>query len=204
MAKYGKHIRPKYDELTVYLHGISFLLLLLMSADFWRMSMALSLASGRMILAAPIIIAGMYFAVLSPFLKKKRAKWEKKATLAFIVVSNLLVGFYALAVSVDPETHMAGLFQIPLVINIIYFVGLTVSWTRGTIKESDISDERPPRYQLRIITFAIILAFAMFNFVIGTPWAVTYTWCMLVGLVVKHVMDFLVMEISSKRAMHTV
>ncbi len=202
MTKYKKHIKPKYDELTVYMHGISFLMLAIMSPDFWKMSFALSVLSGKMIAAVVITIVGVYFSIVSPFSKKKRAKWEKAATLGFIILSNIFIGLYALAVSADPETHEIGLFQVPILINVLYSLGLMFQWGRGTINESDISDARPPVYQVRIITFAIVITFAVFTFVIETPWAVTYSWSIFVGLVVKHVMDYLVVEITVKRVAH--
>jgi len=191
-----------YDELTVYLHGLAFLLLIVLSNDFHNMVVAFALSGRRASLLLLLIPAGTLLSIVDPLLKRKKSRNEKAVMLGFIVVSNLFTGLYGLAVSADPETHQIGVFQIPLLINVIYSVGLMAFWSRGSLSGSGISDETPPAYQVAIITFSILASFGIFDYMLGMAWSVAYSWCIFVGLVVKHVMDFLAVELSPIRSSH--
>jgi len=192
---FEKYFIPRYDELTLYLHGISFIILICMSDGFRDFLLNLATHNPKIILTMMFITAGTFVSIYNAFVYRKKSDFEKNLMLIFAIFSNALIVFYTLEVWNDRNIDALNIYNLPVIINMAYTIFLVLLLRFDGITISSISDDDVPVYQVIAATIPVIIAFIYFEYIVKETWNITYSWCVFVGILTKDSVRFVVLEL---------
>jgi hypothetical protein len=199
MADIKKYVVPKYDELTLFIHGLPFFLLFVRGADFGIFIRDLAIPIPLKAFLTIYFFTGAGASVYFAFVTIEKSYSEKILMLFFAISSNSFAALGTLLPLHGSITNGIGLAQIPLVFNIVYTCILLILLLSGNIADSSISDDNAPLTQVIVAAIPLIATYAYCVNVLNTPWSTTYSWCVFVGLITKDMMRFITTEILMVR-----
>jgi len=187
----GKYLVPKYDELTLFLVSVSFLLPLAIDTRLRRtiyhfMSTEYNWLCIPIDVLAGLFVAGFAYSIFSVFSSKKMTSGEKTAMLYFVVLVSGLSGVIGGYVLLDST---AGLLKIFPVWNIINAILLMVLYSGGAMGEECIIDDRPKPLQAIIGVAVVVITSAVCHWMFGLHWAITFSICIAYATNVDHLLQ---------------
>jgi hypothetical protein len=195
MANIKNYFIPRYDELTLYLHGVSFVMLVALNSDFRFFFLSLTNESLKAVIIKAIVFIGAFFSIFNALVQRKKSDFEKMTMLMFAIFSNLYVSIYALDHQWDAGDQPLGLSQYVAMFNFLYTLLLMVLLRTGAIDDSSISDEDVPYCQVMVVTIPIVLVYLFCQFILNASWYTTYSWCVFVSLISKEILRFISTEV---------
>jgi len=167
---------PHYDELSLYLMSLSFILIFVLTPDL-RSSSKHIFFSGSDLRAAfiPFIfLLGVLLSLYHVFTSRKKADWEKFAMLCFAVMANAFSGIAAGLYMLINFNPILILFPIW---NIANGVLLLIMLRCELIDENNVSDEDADFPQVIAGTIIVVATFLVCRFAFQMNWAVTFSIC---------------------------
>jgi hypothetical protein len=204
LGRIKDYIIPRFDELTLYLHGISLFMLVAMSADFRGFLASLPAHDGRSFVAEAVIFLGAFLSILNALLYRKKTDFEKTILLLFAILSNFVVSVYTLMQADKPGHEIDDFSRYVMVFNLLYMIALGMLVRLDIVTEASISDEDAPHYQVILLTVPIALTYVYCQFILRAPWNATYSWCVFIGLITKELIRFVADEVIFLRGKRTV
>lgn len=176
-----RKVSPKYDELTLYLYGISFLLLFLIDTEF---SNALMKAG----IFAFVLLIGALYSIVNVFVRKDTLESEKSIIVMFIIVSNVFM-IYAYKESTEAAgSSIIQLNSIPIVANTVYAVYLFVLSNYKAFDETNLIYLNASGKQILVVTLSLVISFICSHYFLGSKWIYTYSWSVFLSISVKDLM----------------
>lgn len=169
---------PRYDELSLYLMSLSFLLTLLADPRL-RETVFFAFADNFDPRYFPLyallflFLAGLAFSIYHVFSSKKKTPGQKEAMLYFAVIINGLAGILAGARMFEDSPGLLLLFPVWNILNSLALLGMY--WLR-IVNEETISDDNTPLVD--VITGSVALA-AIYGLcrLLDLYWAFTFSIC---------------------------
>jgi hypothetical protein len=167
---------PYYDETTLFVMGVTFILLFLssktMRADLHKL--IVHDFDVRIIICLLFFVVGMVFSILHAFSKREKNIGEKAAMLLFAVFVSAGTGIYAGRHML--ETSVGWLIIFPIW-NIINGVLLLLMLRMKVIGIDCISDSNAAGGQISLGLIAAIIIFICCQYFFKLHWAITYSIC---------------------------
>jgi hypothetical protein len=199
MTDIKKYIIPKYDELTLFIHGLPFIMLFLRGADFGVFIRDIAIPIPLKAFLIVYLFTGAGTSVYFAFVTIEKSHSEKVLLLFFAIFSNLFAALSVLLPLHSSIINGIGLAQIPLIFNIVYTCILLILLLSGNIADSSISDDNASVTQVIVTAIPLIATYAYCVNVLNAHWSTTYSWCVFVGLITKDMMRFVTTEILMVR-----
>lgn len=153
-----KWFAPSYDEVTLFVMGVSALLLFTIDPVMrGQVTAALELLQDpRLIWISLSFLIGLLLAIFHAFTDRDKSNFERRIILLFAINLHVITAFEAMIrhVGTEPENHL-----FPL-LNFFYALFLLALWRENVIDESCIDDDQASRLQIGIalvITYATLL-----------------------------------------------
>jgi hypothetical protein len=187
----GKNLVPKYDELTLFLISVSFLMPLGFDTRL-RHTMYHFMSTQYEWLCIPadaivgLFVAGFAYSIFHVFSSRKITGGEKRAMLYFVVLVSGLSGIVGGYVLMDSS---AGFLKIFPLWNVINAVLLLVLYCGGAIDEGCIIDDHPKHIQAVIGAGVVVITSAVCHWMFGMHWAITFSICIAYATNVDHLLQ---------------
>jgi hypothetical protein len=180
--KKGRWFIPKYDELTLFMTSVAFLLLFFSTGGlrsslykFWREADL----RGKFWMPVAVLIfsVGIVLSLYHVFTARRKTEGEKFAMLFFALLANAAGGILAGAHILSNWNDAPCILMLFPLWNIINGILLLLLFRAGEIDTSSISDENARMGEV-IFGFVIILGiFVVCRFVFELYWALTFSIC---------------------------
>jgi hypothetical protein len=171
---------PTYDELSLFLMAATFILLGATNATMREQIYKWITASDdvRVYILAVIFLGGLFLSLYHVFTIREKTKFEKMAMLFFAVAANagtgIISGWYVIK---NSDVHN---WQLVFPIwNIINGVLLLLMLRLKIIDEECISDRDANATEVVISMAAVLIIFALCNYVFKLYWAITFSICII-------------------------
>jgi len=167
---------PRYDESSLFLMSLAFLLLFFTDAGLRTGSSKFLFSESdlRSYLFALCFVLGMLFSLYHVFATTRKTGLEKVVMLFFAVMVN---GFSGIAAGVHMLRNCPGVLMVFPVWNIVSGGLLLVMYRFNIIDESRIADEDAPPREVALGGLVVVAAFVLCRFVFRLYWAVTFSIC---------------------------
>ena len=169
---------PRYDELSLYLMSLSFLLTFL--ADARMRTTVFSEFAGNfdpryfpLYALLFLFLAGLAFSIYHVFSSQKKTPEQKEAMLYFAVIINGLAGILAGAHMFEGSPGILILFPIWNILNSLVLLGLY--WLR-IVNEESISDNNTPLVDVITGSMAVAALYGLCR-LLDLYWAFTFSIC---------------------------
>ena len=171
----NKYLIPKYDEASLFIMAVSFLILLVTDQDLQRqVSSTFSIKDPRDYLLALFIAAGIGLSLFHMFSHRDKSKLEKSFMLLFAVSVNCAAGIIGGGYLYEQSEGYLTIFPI---LNIINGVTLFVLWRNDIVNESHVSDANSSRIEVFISIIAVLILFIILQRIYELYWAVIFSMC---------------------------
>ena len=170
---------PRFDELSLFLTSVSFLLTFLINAnlrviaynfmvtDFdWKMA--------PVYVVVVLFLSGMIASLYHVFTTARKTESQKTAMLYFAVLANGLAGFMAGAQMLETSRGLLTVFPLWNIINALL---LFFMYWGNVVDENTISDSNASPLQTIIGTIAVGCVFVACHFGFHLYWALTLSIC---------------------------
>lgn len=167
---------PTYDEASLFLMSVAFLLLLATDpgcrAD-WSSLLARGWSPGRIcfVLLFPV---GLLVSLVRVFSRRPASRVEKVLLVGFGVGLNALTGVWA---GLWVLEHTRGWMLVFPVWNIASAVLLVLMYRLGYVDERNLVDRNAPRVSLVAGVLVVLLTWLVAGRILGAYWAVTLSLC---------------------------
>ena len=167
---------PRYDEMSLFLMSIAFVLLFFTDAELRTRSHELLLSESALTryLFLLFFVAGLLLSLYHVFTKRRKNTPEKIAMLVFAVMVNGLSG---VAAGVHMLEHSRGILMVFPIWNIVNGGLLLLMLRFDIIDESSIVDDNAAPVQLVLGGLVVVAALIVCRFVFELYWAVTFSIC---------------------------
>jgi hypothetical protein len=171
---------PAYDELSLFLMAATFILLGATNATMREQIQKLMMKSNdvRIYFLAVIFLCGMGLSIYHIFTTREKNNYEKMVMLFFAVMANagtgIISGWYVIK---NSDVHN---WQLIFPIwNIINGALLLLMLRFRIIDEECISDRDANTTEVIIGLIAVLIIFALCNYVFKLHWAITFSICII-------------------------
>jgi hypothetical protein len=168
---------PVYDELSLFLMTITLILLAVANTPFQEQLRPWSqrLTDGRVLIVAPILLAGMCLSIYHVFTKRPKSDIEKSLMLLFAVLINAGTGIISCWIILTSSIRD---WQIIFPIwNVINSALLIVMLRYRIIDEECISDRDASPKEVVIGLIMVLAIFILCDYVFKLHWAITFSIC---------------------------
>jgi len=167
---------PHYDETSLFVMSITFVLLYLvnktMRTDLHKLVFYDS--DIRLIIVALCFVAGMVFSVFHAFSTRQKNIGEKIAMLVFAVLVSAGTGIYA---GIHMLKNSGGWLIIFPIWNIINGILLLIMLRTGAVNVDCISDRNATSAQVVMGLFSTVVVLVCCQYFFKLHWAITYSIC---------------------------
>lgn len=171
---------PTYDELSLFLMAATLLLLFAtntqMREDIHSIRTMDENLGGRPSVLMLLCIVGFYLCLYHVFTLRKKTEWERRFMLLFAVTANATTG---IAAGIHLIRGSAGWQLVFPIWNIINGVLLLLMLRLKIINEDCISDHNATPGQVIFGLIAVLIIFALCNFLFELYWALTFSICVI-------------------------
>lgn len=172
-------IIPKYTEVSCFLTGIIFLLLLVTNSVFRKEISYFFLLDEEYLVAIPLVvlvfILCLGISVYYAFFPKITPKIAKKIILFYVILINIFAGVYA---SLYLLENSQGLYIIFPIFNLFSAILLSILFRAGVIHENSISNKQAKISEIIFSLILILLLFILSQYVLDNYWAITFSLCL--------------------------
>jgi hypothetical protein len=173
---------PKYDELSLFMMSVAFLLVFFTNSQL-RSGLFKLLGEpkdrGGIILCLLLFTAGLVLSLYHVFTEREKNIAEKFVMLFFAILTNAISGIFASAYVLSKSADAPCIFILLPLWNIMNCIILLVLFRMGVINPDNISDEDVRPFET-LLGFIIILAiFAVCQFAFKLYWAITFSICVI-------------------------
>lgn len=167
---------PRYNEISLFLMSIAFVLLFFTNADLRTESHEFFFNDfdPRSYIALAFFVLGILYSLFHVFTTLQKTDWEKTTMLFFAVIINAFSGIAA-------GTHMLeavhGLLVIFPVWNIINGGLLLILYRFDFIDESSIDDDNATPLQVLLGSIIVVATFVICHYIFKLYWAFTFSIC---------------------------
>lgn len=167
---------PRYNEISLFLMSIAFVLLFFTNADLRIESHEFLFENfdPRSYIALAFFVIGILYSLFHVFTTLQKTDWEKTTMLFFAVMVNGLSGIAAGAKMLE-DSH--GLLVIFPIWNIINGLLLLIMFRFGIINENSIVDDNATPLQVLLGFIVVGVIFVICQFVYKMYWAFTFSIC---------------------------
>jgi hypothetical protein len=169
---------PVYDELSLFLTAATLILLYVVNTTM-RIQIHLWLAQHNDVwvyIIGTIFLCGLFLSVYHVFTTREKTEAEKWGMLIFAVLANAITGIVA-GLYVLKSNEVRGWQLVFPIWNIINSALLILMLRFKIIDEECISDRDATAVQTILGLAAVLVIFAICNFVFKLHWAVTFSIC---------------------------
>ena len=169
---------PRYDELSLYLMSLSFLLTFLANGRL-RTMVFTAFADNfdpryfPLYIVLFLFLAGLAFSIYHVFSSRKKTPEEKEAMLYFAVIINGLAGILAGARMFEDSPGILLLFPVWNILNSLVLLGMY--WLR-MVNEETISDDNTPLVDVLAGSVAVLALYGLCRW-LDLYWAYTFSIC---------------------------
>jgi len=171
---------PTYDELSLFLMAFTLLILYATNGqtriDIYFILMTAPGLGGRLFVLILLCLVGLFLSLYHVFIRRKIPEWEKHFMVLFAVIANAGTG---IAAGIHMIKGTAGWLLIFPIWNIINGVLLLLMLRLKIINEDCISDHTVTSGRVIIGLIAVLIIFALCNFVFKLYWALTFSICVI-------------------------
>ena len=167
---------PHYDETTLFVMSIMFIILLLTSSDMrtFLYKVLFEVFDIRVLILFMFFASGIPFSIYHAFSTRKKSVGEKAVMLLFAVYFSAVTGIYAGNVML--ETSAGWLIIFPAY-NIISGILLLIMFRIGLVDIHCISDQNATTGQITLALISAIIIFICCQYFFKLHWAITYSIC---------------------------
>jgi len=168
---------PRYDEITLFLMSLSFILIFCTDAEMKSGSRAL-LSGGkydpRAYIAFGLFISGILFSLYHVFTQRQKTNWEKNAMLFFAVFVN---GISGIAAGIHVFNNTKDILMLFPIWNIMNGGLLLLMYRVHIINESSIVDNNATTGQVILGSIVVVATLLISRFLLELYWATTFSIC---------------------------
>lgn len=187
-----------YDELALYVIGISFILLYLIDplvhSDF---SNFINNSSDlRIYLAIPILIVGLFYSIVHVFTNNQKTKFQKKLMLNFVLALNLIIGMFGLFYATRNNDISIWL---PL-FNFMYAAQVYNLLDISFIEFHNVTNNNAKWFETLLATVLTFYSVTICYYILGLHWIETMSISIVVGNQISgatHKLGFKLIELRS-------
>jgi hypothetical protein len=173
---------PKYDELSLFMMSVAFLLVFFTNSGLRNGLSKLLVELEDRIHAAMLIIlftGGLILSLYHVFIKRQKKIAEKFAMLIFAIVANGVSGILASVHILNQSVDTPCIFIILPLWNIMNCIVLLILLRFGVINPDSISDEDVQPFEALLGFIIILTIFALCQYKFKLYWAITFSICVI-------------------------
>jgi hypothetical protein len=169
---------PRYDELSLFLMSLSFLLIYFTDSDIHSIAYTMFVTEFHwqnfpFYVLLLLFLSGLAFSIYHVFTSKRKTPGQKTAMLYFAVMVNALAGFMASAHMFQESPGVLIVFPLWNIVNALIL--LLMYWGQ-IVDENAISDDNASPIEVASGSVAVIVLYLACRF-FGLYWALTFSIC---------------------------
>lgn len=174
---------PTYDELSLFLMSVTMIVFYLANSRMRNQIDTFFVKAaeiGAWILFIPLVLflATIGLCIYHVFTTREKTMFEKRVMMSFAVLMNLVTGTIAAVYTLTNAVASDWLLVFPIW-NIINGVLMLLMVSLGIIDEECISDRDANATEVVIGMAAVLIIFALCNYVFKLHWAITFSICII-------------------------
>jgi hypothetical protein len=174
---------PTYDELSLFLMSVTMIVFYLANSRMRNQIDTFFVKAAEInawILFVPLVLflATLGLCIYHVFTTREKTVFEKKVMVGFAVLTNLVTGTIAAVYTLTNAVASDWLLVFPIW-NIINGVLMLLMVSLGIIDEECISDRDANATEVVIGMVAVLIIFALCNYVFKLHWAITFSICII-------------------------
>lgn len=178
MKKLVKKLVPIFDEVALFVIGLSFLVLLAVDNELSHQVLSLiSVGNLKLILLLLLCLLGMLLAIFHVFSHREKSDFEKQAMITFGITANVIASFFAGSFGFASSK---GLMSLPPLLSVLNACVLLTFCAMGLINGSNISDRNADSLvEIGFSAASVITIIAVTSITLGLHWSESYSICII-------------------------
>jgi hypothetical protein len=174
---------PTYDELSLFLMSVTMIAFYLVNSRMRNQINTFFIKAAEInawILFVPLVLflAIICLCIYHVFTTREKTMFEKRVMMGFAVLTNLVTGTIAAVYTLKDTAASDWLLVFPIW-NIINGALMLLMVSLGIIDEDCISDRDANTTEVIIGLIAVLIIFAICNYVFKLHWAITFSICVI-------------------------